>query len=70
MSKSISLGNKKRSFKSIKLAAAEFNMPYMTLYMCIRMGKTLVQAVREPVRKYEKRNNIIDNDGNAFMIRQ
>ncbi len=50
--KSISMGTKKKQFKSIKLAAAEFNIPYMTLYMRIRMGKTLAQAVKEPVRKY------------------
>lgn len=52
MSKSISLGNKKKVFKSIKMAAEASGIPYMTLYMRIRMGKTLAQAVREPVRKY------------------
>jgi len=52
--KSISMGMKKKQFKSIKLAAAEFNIPYITLYMRLRMGKTLAQAVREPVRVYNK----------------
>jgi hypothetical protein len=54
MSVKISLGNKKRTFKSIKLAAKESGIPYMTLYMRIRMGKTVAQAMKEPVRKYTK----------------
>jgi len=55
MSKSISLGKKKKSFKSIRMAAEKAGIPYMTLYMRIRMGKTLAQAMREPVRKYERK---------------
>lgn len=50
----LSLGNKKRSFKSIRLAAKAVNMPYMTLYMRIRTGMPLAKAVKQPVRKYEK----------------
>jgi hypothetical protein len=54
MSKSISMGTKKRTFKSIKLAAAEFNIKYITLYMRIRAGVPLSKAVKVPVRKYTK----------------
>jgi hypothetical protein len=52
MSKSISLGNKKKSFKSIKLAADQSGIKYVTLYMRIRAGMTLAQAMKQPVRKY------------------
>jgi len=55
MSVKISLGNKKRTFKSIKLAAKESGIPYMTLYMRIRMGKTVAQDMKEPVRVYNKK---------------
>lgn len=51
----ISLGNKKKSFRSIKEAAAYAGINYMTMYMRIRMGKPVVQAVKQPVRKYVKR---------------
>lgn len=50
----ISLGNKKKSFCSIKEAAAYSNIPYMTLYMRLRMGKPVAKAVKQPVRKYVK----------------
>jgi len=55
MSVKISLGNKKRTFKSIKLAAKESGIPYMTLYMRIRMGKSLKQAMKQPVRVYNRK---------------
>ena len=57
MSVKISLGNKKRTFKSIKLAAKESGMNYITLYMRLRAGMTLAQAMKQPVRKYEKQEN-------------
>jgi hypothetical protein len=56
MSKSISLGNKKKVFKSIRLAADQSGIKYITLYMRIRAGMTLAQAMKQPVRKYTKEN--------------
>lgn len=50
----VSLGNKKRIYKSIKLAAAASGIPYMTLYMRLRMGKKPANAMSKPVRKYQK----------------
>jgi hypothetical protein len=52
----ISLGNKKRTFKSIKLAADKSGIKYITLYMRIRAGMTLAQAMKQPVRKYDKQH--------------
>jgi len=54
MSKSISMGNKKAVHKSIRIAAEKYNIPYMTLYMRLRMGMPVAQAVKKPVRKYQK----------------
>jgi hypothetical protein len=55
----ITLGNKKKSYKSIRLAANETGIPYMTLYMRIRkdtggLGWNVAKAVKKPVRKYER----------------
>lgn len=50
----VSLGTKKRSFKSIKLAAEAAGVKYMTLYMRLRAGDKPATAVKKPVRKYEK----------------
>lgn len=50
----IKLGNKKKAYRSIKLAAAAAGMPYMTLYMRLRAGDKPATAVRKPVRKYSK----------------
>lgn len=49
-----SLGTKKRTFKSIKEAAKATGVPYMTLYMRLRMGTKPATAVKRPVRKYTK----------------
>lgn len=54
MSNVVSFGPKKKAFKSIRLAAAAHNIPYITLYMRIRMGMPLAKAVKQPVRKYQK----------------
>lgn len=51
----IKLGNKKKSFKSIRLAAEAAGMPYITLYMRLRAGMTPSQAIKTPVREYNKR---------------
>jgi hypothetical protein len=57
MSIKISLGNKKKSFKSIKIAANAVGMDYMVLYMRLRMGMPLSEAVRKPVRKYTRQRS-------------
>lgn len=51
----VSLGNKKRTFRSIREAAAACGMPYITLYMRLRFGVKPATAVRKPVRPYRKR---------------
>jgi hypothetical protein len=55
MSNTVSLGTKKKQFKSIRLAAEAANMPYMTLYMRLRAGMKPGEAVKKPVRKYAKK---------------
>lgn len=50
----LSLGNKKKSYRSIKLAAKAAGMPYITLYMRLRAGDKPATAVKKPVRKYER----------------
>ena len=51
----ISLGNKKKQFRSIKEMAAATGVPYMTLYMRLRFGQKPLTAVKKPVRKYVKK---------------
>lgn len=51
----LSLGTKKRTFKSIREASEATGVPYMTLYMRLRMGLKPATAVRKPVRKYVKK---------------
>ena len=53
--KLVSLGTKKKSFKSIRLAAEAAGVPYMTFYMRLRMGTSPKQAGTKPVRKYVKK---------------
>lgn len=50
----VKLGNKKRTYKSIKLAAEAAGMPYMTLYMRLRAGDKPAIAVSKKVRVYTK----------------
>lgn len=50
----LSLGTKKRTFKSIKEASKVTGVPYMTLYMRLRFGVKPATAVRRPVRAYRK----------------
>lgn len=52
----IKLGAKKKSFKSIRLAAEAAGIPYMTLYMRLRAGVKPVTAMKKPVRVYTKAN--------------
>lgn len=52
--KTVSLGTKKKVFKSIRLAAEAAGVPYMTFYMRLRAGVKPVTAAKTPVRKYQK----------------
>lgn len=54
MSKSISMGNKKKVFKSIRIAAEKAGKDYMVVYMRLRSGMSVRQALSKPVRKYTK----------------
>lgn len=51
----ISLGTKKKQFKSIRLAAEAAGVPYMTLYMRLRAGMKPGEALKKPVRKYSRK---------------
>jgi len=53
--KMVAMGNKKKQFKSIRLAAEAAGIPYMTFYMRLRMGKPVKAAMKQPVRKYQKK---------------
>jgi hypothetical protein len=50
----IKLGNKKKQFKSIRLAAEAAGMSYITFYMRLRAGDKPVTAMNKPVRKYQR----------------
>lgn len=50
----IAMGNKKKQFKSIRLAAEAAGISYMTFYMRLRAGDKPMQAAKKPVRKYVK----------------
>lgn len=54
MSNTVSLGTKKKAYKSIRLAAEAAGVPYITLYMRLRMGMSVNKAMKTPVRKYTK----------------
>ena len=54
MSKSISMGPKKKVFKSIRLAAEAAGVHYMTFYMRLRMGMPAGKAMKKPVRVYKR----------------
>ena len=55
MSNKVALGTKKKSYKSIRLAAEAAGVDYMVFYMRLRAGKSVREAMKTPVRKYEKR---------------
>lgn len=50
----ISMGTKKKQFKSIKEAAEVTGIKYMTLYMRLRAGDKPATAAKKPVRAYRK----------------
>lgn len=54
----IKLGNKKKQFKSIRLAAEAANIPYITLYMRLRAGMPVGKAVKLPVRVYNRKESV------------
>ena len=66
MSKAISLGTKKKSFKSIMEAAKvvasqtgeNLDRVYIRLYMRMRSGKKPVTAMKQAPRKYVKREQV------------
>lgn len=51
----VSLGTKKKSFRSIREASEAMGISYMTLYMRLRFGVKPASAVRKPVRKYVRK---------------
>ena len=63
MSRQISLGTKKKSYKSImeaaKTVAAKTGEPvdrvYIRMYMRMRSGKKVVTAMKQAPRKYERK---------------
>ena len=55
MSNTVSLGTKKKAFKSIRLAAEAAGVPYMTFYMRLRAGMKPGEAVKKPVRSYTRK---------------
>lgn len=52
----LALGNKKKTYRSIKEAADANGIKYITLYMRLRMAQKPATAVKKPVRKYQKRS--------------
>jgi hypothetical protein len=54
----VSLGTKKKQYRSIRLAAEAANIPYMTLYMRLRAGMPLSKAAKLPVRAYRKNSTL------------
>ena len=56
--KSISMGSKKKVFKSIRLAAEAAGVPYMTFYMRLRMGTKPATAAKKPVRVYNRKESV------------
>ena len=58
----VSMGNKKRIFKSVRAMSEATGIPYITLYMRLRNGMKPATAAKKPVRKYVKGNrNVSDH---------
>lgn len=51
----VSLGNKKRTFKSIREYAEFAGIKYITAYQRLRYGLKPLTAAKKPVRKYDKK---------------
>lgn len=52
--KIVAMGNKKKVYKSIRLAAEAAGVSYITFYMRLRAGDKPATAAKKPVRKYQK----------------
>lgn len=50
----LSLGNKKKTFRSIREASEFTGIKYITLYQRLRIGMPVSQAFKKPVRKYAR----------------
>ena len=50
----VSMGNKKRTFKSVREYAEYAGIRYMTAYMRLRNGMKPATAAKKPVRKYSR----------------
>lgn len=58
MSNAVTTGNKKKIYKSIRLAAEAAGVPYMTFYMRLRMGMNAATAMKKPVRVYKRKESV------------
>jgi hypothetical protein len=56
--KLVTTGTKKKSYKSIRLAAEAAGVPYMTFYMRLRMGMPAQKAMKKPVRVYNRKESV------------
>ena len=52
--KLVQMGNKKKAYRSIRLAAEAAGVSYMTFYMRLRAGVKPATAAKKPVRSYVK----------------
>ena len=50
----VSLGNKKRTFKSVREYAEYAGIKYITAYVRLRNGMKPATAAKKPVRRYQK----------------
>lgn len=50
----VSMGSKKKQYRSVKEFAAAYGLPYMTAYMRLRFGNKPATVAKKPVRKYNK----------------
>ncbi len=57
----VSMGSKKKVYKSIRWAAEAAGVPYMTFYMRLRAGVKPVTAANKRVRVYNKRKPVYCN---------
>jgi hypothetical protein len=68
MANTVTTGNKKKVYKSIRLAAQAAGVPYMTFYMRLRMGVPVVKAMKQPVRRYERQTvAVLDRKATEFQ---
>lgn len=54
----VAMGNKKKVYKSIRLAAEAAGIDYMTFYMRLRAGVRPAVAANKKVRKYVKKEMV------------